>query len=106
MTNLPLSADLIAESNARELDALEDDYASLGRKLARTGIDIDAIKNRVAGFSVAVPSWGAGRGARGLPSSRLRASRPTSTKSWRTARSSTSSPALPRACPRTFRGTR
>lgn len=62
MTNLPISADLIAESNARELEALEDDYASLGRKLARSGIDIDAIKDRVAGFSVAVPSWGAGRG--------------------------------------------
>ncbi len=62
MTDLPLSADLIAEANARELAALEDDYASLGRKLSRTGIDIDAIKIRVADFSVAVPSWGAGRG--------------------------------------------
>ena len=60
--NLPLSEDLIAEANAREIDALEDDYFSLGRKLARTGIDIDAIKDRVAKFSVAVPSWGAGRG--------------------------------------------
>jgi len=59
---LPLSADLIGESNARELDALHEDYAALGRKLGRTGIDIDAIKHRVAGFSVAVPSWGAGRG--------------------------------------------
>jgi L-rhamnose isomerase / sugar isomerase len=60
--NLPLSEELIAEANAREITALEDDYASLGRKLSRTGIDINAIKNRVAGFSVAVPSWGAGRG--------------------------------------------
>jgi L-rhamnose isomerase / sugar isomerase len=60
--NLPLSEELIAETNARELAALEDDYASLGRKLSRTGIDIDAIKARVATFSVAVPSWGAGRG--------------------------------------------
>ena len=60
--NLPLSADLIAEANARELAALEDDYASLGRKLGRSGIEIDAIKARVAAFSVAVPSWGAGRG--------------------------------------------
>lgn len=59
---LPLSTDFIAEANARELDALEEDYAALGRKLSRTGIDIDAIKHRVAGFSVAVPSWGAGRG--------------------------------------------
>ena len=60
--NLPLSDELIAEANARELAALEDDYDSLGRKLSRTGIDIDAIKARVADFSVAVPSWGAGRG--------------------------------------------
>ena len=60
--NLPLSADLIAEANSRELAALEDDYDSLGRKLERSGIAIDAIKDRVAAFSVAVPSWGAGRG--------------------------------------------
>ncbi len=60
--NLPLSAELIAECNARETDALEDEYSALGRKLERAGIAIDAIKDRVAGFSVAVPSWGAGRG--------------------------------------------
>jgi L-rhamnose isomerase/sugar isomerase len=60
--NLPLSAELIAECNAREVEALEDDYAALGRKLERVGLDIEAIKDRVAGFSVAVPSWGAGRG--------------------------------------------
>lgn len=59
---LPISADLIAEHNAKGLEALHEDYEALGRKLARTGIDIDAIKKRVAGFSVAVPSWGAGRG--------------------------------------------
>jgi L-rhamnose isomerase/sugar isomerase len=62
MNHPPISADLIAEANAREIEALGDDYAALGRKLSRTGIDIDAIKRRVAGFSVAVPSWGAGRG--------------------------------------------
>jgi L-rhamnose isomerase/sugar isomerase len=61
-TSLPLSEELIAEANARESAALDEDYAALGRKLSRTGIDIDAIKDRVAGFSVAVPSWGAGRG--------------------------------------------
>ena len=59
---LPVSADLIAEHNRAHADALEDDYAALGRKLARGDVDIDAIKARVAGFSVAVPSWGAGRG--------------------------------------------
>ena len=62
MSNLPISAELIAEANARDNEALEEDYAALGRKLSRTGIDIDAIKDRVGGFSVAVPSWGAGRG--------------------------------------------
>ncbi len=60
--NLPLSEELIAETNARDVTALDEDYAALGRKLSRTGIDIDAIKTRVAGFSLAVPSWGAGRG--------------------------------------------
>ncbi|WP_310532942.1 L-rhamnose catabolism isomerase [Novosphingobium sp.] len=62
MTSLPLSQDLIAEANSRDMVALDEDYAALGRKLSRTGIDIDAIKERVASFSVAVPSWGAGRG--------------------------------------------
>ena len=59
---LPISDELIAQANARESDALDDDYAALGRKLARADIDIEAIKSRVAGFSLAVPSWGAGRG--------------------------------------------
>lgn len=62
MTTLPLSADRIAEANARLLPALEEDYDALGRKLARSGVAIDTIKARVADFSVAVPTWGAGRG--------------------------------------------
>lgn len=62
MSNLPISAELIAEQNAAGLDALHEDYAALGRQLARRGVGIDAIKARVANFSVAVPSWGAGRG--------------------------------------------
>lgn len=59
---LPLSADQIAEFNASEMDALHDDYDSLGRQLERRGINIAAVKAKVAAFSVAVPSWGAGRG--------------------------------------------
>jgi L-rhamnose isomerase/sugar isomerase len=62
MQSLPLSADLIADANARASEALAEDYEALGRKLWRSGISIDIIKDRVAGFSVAVPSWGAGRG--------------------------------------------
>ena len=62
MGELPLSDSLIAEVNARAADALEEDYLALGRQLERRGIAIDVIKDRIAGFSVAVPSWGAGRG--------------------------------------------
>lgn len=62
MDKQPISADLIAGSNARQLQALDEDYAALGRQLERRGIAIDAVKARVARFSVAVPSWGAGRG--------------------------------------------
>jgi len=59
---LPLSTDQIEHHNARLRPALEEDYHHLKRQLGRAGIDIDAIKAKVAGFSVAVPSWGAGRG--------------------------------------------
>ncbi|WP_298468905.1 TIM barrel protein [uncultured Erythrobacter sp.] len=62
MTQLPISADLIAEHNANARDAVAEDYAALGRKLERRGIAVDAIKDKVKGFGVAVPSWGAGRG--------------------------------------------
>ena len=59
---LPISQDQIDSLNAAAADALDDDYASLGRRLDRRGIDIDAIKDRISAFSVAVPSWGTGRG--------------------------------------------
>src|SRR5690606_10163793 len=62
MTSAPLSADLIASKNARRQAALQDEYDSLGRSLERRSLVIDRIKDRVASFSVAVPSWGAGRG--------------------------------------------
>ncbi|HEV2599060.1 L-rhamnose catabolism isomerase [Sphingopyxis sp.] len=60
--NLPLAQEDIERLNAGLAAALDDDYASLGRQLGRRGIDIDGVKAKVAGFSVAVPSWGAGRG--------------------------------------------
>jgi L-rhamnose isomerase/sugar isomerase len=52
----------IAEDNAKRAPALEDDYASLGRQLARRGLDIEAITAKVASFAVAVPTWGVGTG--------------------------------------------
>jgi len=62
MNGPPLSASQIADHNAARLGALMDEYDSLGRALARRGVAIDALKARVAGFSVALPSWGSGRG--------------------------------------------
>lgn len=59
---LPIHDDLIERLNKEAQGALEDDYASLGRQLGRRGIDIETIRDRVAAFSVAVPSWGTGRG--------------------------------------------
>ena len=48
--------------NARRLKDLETDYAALGDKLSRRGLDIDAITKRVETFAIAVPSWGVGTG--------------------------------------------
>src|SRR5215475_1403179 len=58
----PLSADLIHDANSSRTAALHDDYDSLGRQLRRRGLDIEAIERKLAAFSVALPSWGAGRG--------------------------------------------
>jgi L-rhamnose isomerase/sugar isomerase len=58
----PISEDQIGTLNKAGSKALADDYGSLGRQLERRAIDIEAIKDRVAAFSVAVPSWGTGRG--------------------------------------------
>jgi L-rhamnose isomerase/sugar isomerase len=58
----PLRQDTIEAHNARARDAVAQDYAALGNQLTRRGISIDKIKQRVAGFSVAVPSWGVGVG--------------------------------------------
>jgi L-rhamnose isomerase/sugar isomerase len=57
-----ISEDLIFEHNAEAAEALDDDYAALLRRLDRRGLDGEAAKEKLKGFSVAVPSWGAGRG--------------------------------------------
>ena len=62
MTGMPLSEDQIADHNSRCLDALTDEYDSLGRALGRRGIAIDGVKAKLSDFSVALPSWGSGRG--------------------------------------------
>ncbi|MCG6904058.1 MAG: L-rhamnose catabolism isomerase [Rhodobacter sp.] len=53
---------LIEQSNDGALARLKADYAALGEHLDRRGIDIAAIKAKVARYGVAVPSWGVGTG--------------------------------------------
>ena len=62
MNNPKISEDLVGTHNRALEPELRDDYDSLGRQLQRRGIDIAAVTARVAAFSVAVPSWGTGRG--------------------------------------------
>lgn len=62
MSGLPLSQDATETHNAARMPALQDEYDSLARALGRRGVDIEAIKAKVAGFTVALPSWGSGRG--------------------------------------------
>jgi L-rhamnose isomerase / sugar isomerase len=53
---------LIDAENTARMAALRADYDALGESLDRRGIDIAAIKARVARYGVAVPSWGVGTG--------------------------------------------
>jgi L-rhamnose isomerase/sugar isomerase len=53
---------LIGDENSRLAIAQDEDYAALGRRLKRAGVDIDAVTSRVAAFAVAVPTWGVGTG--------------------------------------------
>lgn len=62
MTEQRIAADVVAADNDRRAAALNADYAALGEKLDRDGIDIEVITQKVASFHVAVPSWGVGTG--------------------------------------------
>lgn len=57
-----IHSDIIAKSNDAAMAKLQADYDALGEHLNRRGIDISAIKARVANYGVAVPSWGVGTG--------------------------------------------
>lgn len=62
MTEHIIDPSILEAENARRSTDLRNDYDSLGERLDRRGIAIDAIKAKVAGFNVAVPSWGVGTG--------------------------------------------
>jgi len=59
---LPIDSTVIQDQNARLVANLERDFQSLGERLARQGVEIDAITNKVQRFGVAIPSWGVGTG--------------------------------------------
>ena len=52
----------IAARNEADEATLRADYDALAEQLDRRGIDIAAIKDKVAGYGIAVPSWGVGTG--------------------------------------------
>lgn len=62
LADKPFLPEQIADHNALHLAALTDEYESLGRALGRRGIDIDGVKAKVSGFSLALPTWATGRG--------------------------------------------
>jgi len=62
MAKQPIDAALVASHNERSAQRVHLDYETLGEQLGRRGIDIDTVKEKVARFAVAVPSWGVGTG--------------------------------------------
>ncbi|WFU38072.1 L-rhamnose catabolism isomerase [Bradyrhizobium sp. CB82] len=61
-TPFSISAEFIADHNARLESATTEDYDGLKRALARHGIDADALVQKVMSFGVAIPTWGVGTG--------------------------------------------
>jgi len=57
-----ISTEQIQAHNAGLQRHLNTDYETLGEQLARRNIDIDSIRQKVAAFGVAIPSWGVGTG--------------------------------------------
>ena len=52
----------LEDEQRRSAPALQDDYDTLARQLARRGTDIAAVQARAAALAVAVPSWGVATG--------------------------------------------
>ena len=61
-TPISISADFIADHNARLEGVTTEDYDGLRRALARHGTDAEALVQKVMAFGVAIPTWGVGTG--------------------------------------------
>ncbi len=57
-----IDTSLVAGENETRAADLKRDYETLGERLDRRGVSIDAVKAKVAAYGVAVPSWGVGTG--------------------------------------------
>ncbi|EAV45208.1 putative sugar isomerase protein [Roseibium aggregatum IAM 12614] len=57
-----IDTSLVAGENETRTADLKRDYETLGERLDRRGVSIDAVKEKVAAYGVAVPSWGVGTG--------------------------------------------
>ena len=62
MTEQIIAAEIVEKDNAAREKYLTRDYDALGEQLERRGIKIDAIRDKVQNFGVAIPSWGVGTG--------------------------------------------
>jgi L-rhamnose isomerase/sugar isomerase len=58
----PIDSSVIAAHNDKAARHLRHDYEHLGEQLARLSIDIELVREKVAAFGVAIPSWGVGTG--------------------------------------------
>lgn len=62
MLGCPLPPEEIARHNQDHRRILDEDYQALSRALMRRGVDVGRIEKKLAGFSLALPSWGLGTG--------------------------------------------
>lgn len=62
MSDTMIAQSVVEKDNEGRAADLQRDYENLGERLARRGINIAAIVEKVANFAVAVPSWGVGTG--------------------------------------------
>ncbi|MBA1156412.1 L-rhamnose catabolism isomerase [Microvirga mediterraneensis] len=62
MAEQRIAGGIVSADNEKRMSAARADYDALGEKLARDGIDIEAVTGKVRQFFVAVPSWGVGTG--------------------------------------------
>jgi L-rhamnose isomerase / sugar isomerase len=62
VSEYPIASDAIDAHNEARIADLRRDYETLGERLARRGMSIEATREKVTSFTVAIPSWGVGTG--------------------------------------------